>query len=145
MPRFRQFFSRMCRRDVYLCMLHFQARSRQSACSDDQLITVGGHKGTFFQKKKSANNAVQIYCVLICRPHVSAGVLLLRETIVPHTTGIIHLPCPPHSIPKALTVATLSITLLWKNRAFQMFVSSGLWVKLIEGFWAQTSSGLTLD
>jgi len=98
-----------------------------------------------FFKKKSANHAVQIYCVLICRPHVSAGVLLLRETIVPHTTGIIHLPCPPHSIPKALTVATLSITLLWKNRAFQMFVSSGLWVKLIEGFWAQTSSGLTLD
>ena len=65
-----------------------------------------------FFKKKSANHAVQIYCVLICRPHVSAGVLLLRETIVPHTTGIIHLPCPPHSIPKALTVATLSITLL---------------------------------
>ena len=98
----------------------------------------GWTQGYLFSKKKSANHAVQIYCVLICRPHVSAGVLLLRETIVPHTTGIIHLPCPPHSIPKALTVATLSITLLWKNRAFQMCVSSGLWVKLIEGFWAQT-------
>jgi hypothetical protein len=72
---FWEYAGEMC---IFVCSI-FQAQSRQSACSDDQLITV---KVPF--KKKSANHVVQIYCVLICRPHVSAGVLLLREIIVPH-------------------------------------------------------------